>query len=125
MAMNKVTILPAEKIDHSAMHIDKREEKVGAAYGQYLAIGCQGCHRPNLQGGGPLAPGFPPVPDITSTGNLRSWNDNSFITTIRTGKTPEGKELNNQFMPWKSISHFTDDELKSIYLYLKSLPMGQ
>lgn len=121
MTINKVTILPAEKIDHRARHIDKREEKTGAVYGQYLATGCQGCHRPNLQGSGPLAPGFPPVPDITSTGNLRNWNDNSFINAIRTGKTPEGKELNNQFMPWKSISHFTDDELKAIYLYLKSL----
>ncbi len=122
MAINKVTLLPAEKIDHNAPPVKKREDKIGTAYGQYLATGCQGCHRPNLQGGGPLAPGFPPVPDITSAGNLRNWNDSSFIAAIRTGKTPEGKALNNEFMPWKFIRHFTDDELKSIYLYLKSLP---
>lgn len=62
MVMNKVTVLPAEKIDHLATHVDKREEKVGAAYGQCLATGCQGCHRDNMQGCEPLAPGFPPVP---------------------------------------------------------------
>ncbi len=122
MTMNQVTILPAEKIDHQAEHVDKKEEKISAAYGKYLATGCQGCHRATMRGGSPLAPGFPPVPDITSNGHLRNWSASSFIRTIKTGTTPEGKALNNQYMPWQSISLFTDDELKSIFLYLKTLP---
>lgn len=121
MVMNQVTVLPAEKIDHSATHTEKLEEKTGVAYGQYLSSGCQGCHRPDMKGGGPLAPGYPPVPDITGDGNVGNWNEQAFIATIRNGKTPEGKELNNNYMPWKSIGHFTDEELKSIFMYLQQL----
>ncbi len=45
--------------------------------------------------------------------------------SITTGTTPEGKVLENQYMPWQSIRHFTDDELTAIYLYLQSLPTEQ
>jgi hypothetical protein len=41
---------------------------------------------------------------------------------LRTGVTPEGKKLNPKFMPWTMTKDMTDDELKAIYLYLKSLP---
>ena len=122
MALDDVTILPAEKIDHQAVPLPKREEEHNAAYGEYLAASCIGCHRANMQGGGPLAPGFPSVPDITSKGNIGNWGDDEFIMSIKTGKTPEGVDLDNQYMPWQSISSFTDDELKAIFLYLKSLP---
>ena len=122
MNFGDVTILPAEKIDHNAMYVKKQDQNVSAAYGKYLISGCQGCHRDHLQGGGPLAPGFPPVPDITANGNLGKWSEQTFIATIRNGKTPEGKVLDNKYMPWKSISHFDDDEMKSIYRYLKTLP---
>jgi mono/diheme cytochrome c family protein len=125
LLMNQVTVLPAEKIDHRAVHAEKLEEKTGITYGKYLSTGCQGCHRTDMRGGGPLAPGFPPVPDITAGGNIRNWNTQSFIATIKTGKTPEGKILNNEYMPWKSISHFTNEELQSIFMYLKQLQARQ
>lgn len=122
LVMNQVTVLPAEKIDHAAVHTEKLDAKVSVAYGQYLTTGCQGCHRPNMQGGGPLAPGYPPVPDITKGGNIRNWNEQAFIATIRTGKTPEGKQLDNAYMPWRSVSHFTDEELRAVYVFLRQLP---
>jgi mono/diheme cytochrome c family protein len=122
LLMNQVTVLPAEKIDHNAAHTEKLETKVGADYGRYLATGCQGCHRADMKGGAALAPGYPPVPDITKSGHMRNWDEHSFIKTIRTGRTPEGKQLNNAYMPWQSINHFTDEELRSVYMYLRQLP---
>lgn len=125
LALNKATVLPAEKIDHNTDIREKRASGVSTSYGKYLAVTCQGCHRQNLQGGGPLAPGYPDVPNITSTGEPGKWNDELFIKTIRTGQTPEGKKLRNQYMPWKSMNNFSDEELKAIFVYLKSLPEKQ
>ncbi|MET3874656.1 hypothetical protein [Chitinophaga sp. OAE865] len=38
-----------------------------------------------------------PVADIRYVGK---WNCNEFITTLRTGRTPEGKQLQVKDMPW-------------------------
>ncbi len=122
MILDEVTVLPAEKINHNAIPKVNIQKNKSAKYGQYLAIGCQGCHRPTMQGGGPLAPGFPPVPDITSHGNLGNWKVEEFLNTLKTGKTPEGRLLDNNFMPWESMAHFSQMELESIYIYLNSLP---
>jgi hypothetical protein len=40
---------------------------------------------------------------------------------LRTGKTPEGKQMDPEYMPWESAAAFTDTELKALHLYLKSL----
>lgn len=40
---------------------------------------------------------------------------------MRTGVNPAGKQL-DPFMPYKYIGKLSDDELKAIYLYLKSVP---
>lgn len=122
MTLDQVTVLPAERIDHEYLPPAKREEMIGIATGKYLSTGCEGCHRGNMEGGGPLAPGFPPVPDITSKGHMGIWSEEAFIHTLQTGVTPEGKALDNQYMPWQSIRRFKEEELRSIYQYLKSLP---
>jgi hypothetical protein len=45
-----------------------------------------------------------------------------FIKAIRNGKDMgEGRPILPP-MPWPEYRHFTDDELKSIFAYLKSLP---
>ncbi|MDQ3291187.1 MAG: cytochrome c, partial [Bacteroidota bacterium] len=67
-------------------------------------------------------PGSPPVPNITKTGNLGKWTEAQFIQTLRTGVTPEGKKMNPRNMPWTMTKEFTDHEIKSVYLFLKSLP---
>ena len=122
IALDQAVVLPAEKINHSTQPEEKKIAEISAEYGKYLAVNCQGCHRTDLQGGGPLAPGYPDVPNITSAGEPGNWNEESFIKTIRTGVTPEGKKLRNEFMPWQNISSYSDDELRAIFLYLKSLP---
>jgi hypothetical protein len=44
------------------------------------------------------------------------------MATLRTGVTPSGHQLSSEFMPWKALGNMTDDELKAVWLYLKSLP---
>ncbi len=121
VVLDNTTILPAEKIDHSNVSVAAKIPNASADYGKYLAVGCEGCHRSNMQGGPPLAPGFPEVPNITSKGNAGSWTKDQFINTLRTGIRPNGIALKNE-MPWQITKHFTDTELEALYIYLQSLP---
>jgi hypothetical protein len=41
---------------------------------------------------------------------------------MRTGNTPGGGKLDGEFMPWEHFAKLTDDELKALWLHLKSLP---
>jgi len=74
-----------------------------------------------MKGGEPVAPGYPMVADITSTGHPGKWTDEQFIKTLRTGVTPEGKVLKPEEMPWRMTKELTDLELKALHLYLNSL----
>jgi len=119
--LGKLPLLPAEMIDHNRPLIKEVKAEPTSAYGKYLSIACQGCHRESMKGGDPVAPGFPPVADITSTGNPGKWTTEQFIETLRTGKTPEGKVLRNEDMPWQMTRAYNDTELKALHLYLTSL----
>lgn len=118
----KMHMFPVEMIDHNFVPLADMDKKVSPEFGEYLAVSCTGCHYANFKGGSPQIPKSPPVADITSTGNLARWSETDFIQVLRTGKTPEGKVMQNEFMPWQMTSEFTDDELKSLYLYLKNQP---
>jgi hypothetical protein len=69
-----------------------------------------------------VAPGFPPVPDITATGGPASGRKPQFIRTLRTGVRPDGHRMRNEDMPWQMTREFSDLELKAIRLHLLSLP---
>lgn len=121
-ALDKLPLLPAEMIDHSRELDAEIKAEVSIDYGHYLAVACQGCHRPDMKGGDPVAPGFPAVADLTgSTGSAGRWSEVEFRTTLRTGKTPEGKILDPKNMPWNMTAAYTDTELKALYVYLKSI----
>ncbi len=60
------------------------------------------------------------TPDSTGIGN---WKEGDFITAIRKGKS-KGIETNRDLlppMPWQMYSNMSDDELKAIFAYLKSI----
>jgi mono/diheme cytochrome c family protein len=119
--VGKMPLFPVDMIDHNAAPVAEMSESVeGAALGKYLSVSCTGCHRDNFKGGDPIAPGFPPVPNITATGNPGKWSKAQFITTLRTGKTPEGKQMLTQNMPWKMTAQYTDKELSGLYDFLQS-----
>ncbi len=117
--LGKFPLLTAEMIDHNAQYKDTVQVAVTADYGAYLATTCQGCHGRNLKGAPPHGENQPAIPDISSSGNAGKWTLDQFVTALRTGKTPEGKEL-SIYMPWREFK-YTDIELSSIHLYLQQL----
>ena len=61
------------------------------------------------------------TPDDTGIG---AWTFDNFLTAIRKGKYKglEGSRDLLPPMPWQMYRNMTDDDLKSIFTYLKSLP---
>lgn len=92
--------------------------------GAYLVAlgGCTFCHGPHLTGGQGPEPGAPGGPDLTSTGPLSRWSLADFVATMRTGVTPEGHSITPKYMPWLGYRNMTDEELRSVWEHLRSLP---
>jgi mono/diheme cytochrome c family protein len=92
--------------------------------GAYLVAlgGCTFCHGPNLTGGQGPEPGAPGGPDLTASGPLSRWSLADFVATMRNGVDPAGHPIKPKYMPWLGYRNMTDDELRSIWLYLKTLP---
>jgi mono/diheme cytochrome c family protein len=110
-----------------------------AAYGDYLANHialCAHCHTPRsgireqyddkLAYAGDASPPkeFPVNPsNITpdSATGIGRWSEADFVRTMRTGVNPSGDTL-NPIMPWRTMRRMTDDDLRAIYRYLRTLP---
>jgi len=117
--------LPVEEVSHAA-HVTAPAASVTVEYGEYLATlgDCSSCHGVDYAGGAFPDPAITlPVPNITPAGNIGAWTEDEFITAMRTGVTPEGKPLVPTLMPFGAIGKMTDEELKAVYLFLKSQPM--
>lgn len=107
--------------------------------GRYLAesvANCAGCHTArNMKTGEFTGPRFaggmvftstvdPKVtmvtPNLTpdpETGRIASWNEEVFVARFRTGRGAEGTH-----MPWPSFARMTDDDLRSLWRFLSTLP---
>ena len=122
------------------------KQDTSAAYGKYLAMSvanCYGCHtNRDMSGafiGEPFAGGmkmgsedpnyFYITPNLTpdSTGRMFGWTQDMFVKRFRTGRLFE-----DTHMPWGPFSRMSDDELKAIYNFLKtvkpvknSIPVGK
>jgi mono/diheme cytochrome c family protein len=116
-------IINAETIDHTAPLPSVPEPGVTEVYGAYLIKtgGCTTCHGAELAGGKDPNPQAPPAPNLTPGGELGGWSEADFIAAMRTGMTPDGRQL-SEFMPWQAMSRMTDDELRAVWLYLQTLP---
>ncbi len=116
--------LSVEEIDHANIHPSQIVPAPTAAYGQYLAAGCTGCHGPNFSGGkiaiGP--PDWPPAANLTphASSNLSKWTEADFISTVRSGHRPDGSEL-NKVMP-RNFGLLNDIELKALWAFLHTVP---
>ena len=112
-----------------------------AEYGEYLAwrnSGCAECHMPRDMNTGALdftrrlAGALAPLAEEgidASASNLTpdaatgigSWTEEQFMTAMRIGQRPNGTVM-LPFMPWPFYSRWTDDDLKAIWRYLRTLP---
>jgi mono/diheme cytochrome c family protein len=113
---------PAEYVDHETSFVDMPEIGANLAYGFYLTRVCTSCHGEDLAGKQPGDPASPFAPNLTMGGELIGWSETDFVSSLRTGVTPSGHELNPEAMPWKSFGKFHDKELSAIWMYLQSLP---
>lgn len=118
----QVKLLAAEQIDHTKAHLQHVEPAPTANYGEYLAVGCVGCHGPGLSGGkipgGP--PDWKPAANITPTG-IGQYSQADFIHVMRTGTRPDGSQADS-LMPYRLFKEMTDVELQAIYAYLQTVP---
>ena len=115
------SIIAAQVIDHAAPRLPSPTPGVTPEYGEYLATMCTLCHGEDFGGGKP--PGEDVfAPNLTSGGTPGTWSEADFINTIRTGVTPGRNQLDEENMPWNRFRLMTDDELKAIWSFLRSLP---
>jgi len=109
-----------------------------AEYGSYLSqhVGlCAECHTPRggirstpdksrLFAGMAKPPkGFPANPSNLTpdpTG-IAKWSEADFLQAIHAGVTPNGDHL-HPFMPWQQNRRMTDDDLRAIYRFLRTVP---
>jgi mono/diheme cytochrome c family protein len=117
-------LVPAEMVDHSAKHPAQVPMGVTAEYGHYIAAigGCKGCHGPGLSGG-PIPGGPPewkPAANITPTG-IGHYKEADFFLALREGKRPGGAPIDT-LMPFRYTKDMTDDEIRALYMYLKTVP---
>jgi len=124
LAAGMLDKLPVEIVSHAAQ-VTAPAIGVNEEYGKYMVDtnDCRICHGQNLNGGPFPNPTIQKIsPNLTPGGELAAWTEEQFITALRTGVTPSGHELDNEFMPWKNYSNFYDEELKAMWLYLQSVP---
>ncbi len=115
--------LPVEVVSHNT-NITAPAQAISVEYGEYLVNinGCKDCHAKDLSGGAYPQPGVSLlVPNITPASEAGSWMEEEFISTIRSGATPDGRQLNPEYMPWPQIRLSTDDELRAIWMYLQTV----
>src|SRR5690606_15717957 len=111
-------------------------------YGKYLANGalqCFECHSADFSTNNALHPekskgfygGGNPMPDldgkIVHTANITmdektgigTWTEDDFVKAVRFGSRPDGTPI---MYPMEKYSLLTDDEVKAIFAYLKTVP---
>jgi mono/diheme cytochrome c family protein len=110
-------VFPAAYIDHHMPFPQMPEIGANVATGEYYSRLCYECHGNDLGGGKPPDPSSPPAPSLAI---VRQWSESDFQTLAQTGKTPEGRQLDPQYMPWTIFQKLSPDELQGLYLYLHS-----
>lgn len=70
-----------------------------------------------------MRPGAPPAQNITPAG-IGKWSEADFFRALRVGKRPDGSTINT-LMPWELTSQMSDDEIKALLFYLRTVPPKQ
>jgi mono/diheme cytochrome c family protein len=116
----------AEKIDHSLPAPLPVPAGDLLANGAYAVNGCIGCHNASLSGGAiPGAPpDWPPAANLTSAPSsaMRRYpTADAFAAMFKSGMRPDGSAV-SAVMPFGALREFSDEDIKAVYAYLKTLP---
>ena len=107
-----------ELIDAHPKRLD--EGHVGStdsiSQGHYLShlAGCRACHGEDLRGGDESIGA-----DLVD-GSFSRWGFQDFTKAMRQGIRPDSQAMPEE-MPWPEFGRLTDEELKQLFDYLKSL----
>ena len=118
-------LVTAEQLNHDAPRPASVPIGPTAAYGEYLAGGCRGCHGETFSGGAiPGGPTMLPSRNLTpdSASGIGRWSFEDFRIAMRFGQLPQGVIMDSVAMPLAMSREFTDDELTALYTYFMSLP---
>jgi hypothetical protein len=55
-------------------------------------------------------------------GRLADWKEEDFFQALRQGKRPDGTTIDPEKMPWVRSGLMTDDEVRAVWIYMRSLP---
>ncbi|MCC5941412.1 MAG: c-type cytochrome [Balneolaceae bacterium] len=123
--LSDIHLFPARLINHSIGIPEPVAERTPRELGAYVATTCIGCHGDNYGGG--KIPGVPPhwpdASNITLGGVLADYSETDFFNAMRNGITIDGREMEQEFMPWQVFGYMTDEELSGLFEYLQSLPV--
>ena len=61
-----------------------------------------------------VTPNLTPDP---KTGHIAGWTEEQFLARFRAGRLIEGSH-----MPWSLFGRMSDDDIRAIYRYLRTLP---
>jgi cytochrome c553 len=120
----ELPLLSVELVDHGGAHKASVPMAATAEYGRYIADvgGCKSCHGEGLSGG--KIPGAPPewlpAANLTPAG-IGHYTEEDFFRAMREGKRPSGAAINLP-MPIRWTKLMTDDEIRALWMYLKSVP---
>ena len=112
-------LVPAEHINQGEARPTTVPASVTAEYGDYLITtgGCKSCHNPNLSGGAKIE--GVPAANLTPAG-IGKWTEADFFKALRNGVRPDGRIL-SAVMPWPQTKNLTDDELRAMWMYIRTL----
>jgi hypothetical protein len=51
-----------------------------------------------------------------------SWTEADLFRALREGRRPDGTVINSEKMPWVRSGQMTDQEIRAVWRYVRSLP---
>lgn len=118
----KMALFPANLVQRP-IEMPESSPSDRLATGKYIASSCVGCHGHHLEGG-PI-PGVPPswpeAPALGRKGVAGAWTKQQFTEAMTLGITPDGRHLNEAYMPWPAFGQLTESEYDLLWEYMQQL----
>lgn len=111
-----------ERIDHRLPPAAPMTETATAAYGEYVAQMCKGCHGENLAGGKVLGapPDWPPASRLAAgpdSAMARYADQVAFAAMLKSGKRADGSAI--AAMPFGALGQMNPVEAEALWKYLR------